>query len=106
MVLVVSSMEYKPARLKMALEYLKKVANYEKTAFGVEFEILRRLTGAPGQAGRLVVTARFDSVAAWDEHQQKESADSKWQALVDEGFGSEDSIFIHNTFSRNFLAVQ
>jgi hypothetical protein len=98
-------MEPKPGKDKAAREYVKRFADYEKKNFGVNWEVLGRLTSARGEHARLYILIRFESLAAWGDHWENATADDGWQKLVDEGFRNEDAIFAHNSFSRSVFRV-
>ena len=105
MVVVVFSVEYEPRKGNTARDLLKRVISYEKEAFGVESQLMQRVTSAPGQNSRLAVTKTFDSLAAWGDFVERRRADPAFQALMDEGFRSEDACFTHNTLSSSVYQV-
>ena len=104
MVHAVASMEFAPGKREEAVQFLKKAVSWFK-AHGAEAQLLQRVTGAPGQAARLVTMETYDSLAAWGDVAQKMLEDAEFEPVVRQAHDPEKGCIAHNTFSRTIFEV-
>ena len=105
MVYEVATAEYAPGKREEALGFLKKVAVYYRKNAGVDLHVVQRMAPGPGQQARLTTIMMIDSMAKWDDFQQKKKKDPEWQALTRDAFVPEKGCLVHNSYTRTFLEV-
>ena len=83
MIITVHTFEVKQDKSSEALEFCKKIQSYDKKQPEVEDSVV--MTPLQGKSNRIVLSARYSSLAVLEEYRKKYPKDPERQALMKEG---------------------
>jgi|SRR5215469_3538750 len=92
--MIISSVRFRVALGKNpeALEYFGRLTKHLKKITGADYNAYTQLAGP---VGHFLVSARFDSIAAWDSARSKISTDPEFNKLAIKA--AEDGLFIQGS---------